>query len=87
MNRIPLDALTSDQLDTLYERAEQAEAAIERARQVEEEWRTSCMTNGDSAGAHALAMVRSSLDEQPGPAATERCCGKPAGATCVHDVR
>ena len=32
--RIPLDHLTSDQLDHLYERAEQAEAALTRVQHV-----------------------------------------------------
>lgn len=31
MNRIPLDGMTSDQLDALYERLEAAEATVARA--------------------------------------------------------
>lgn len=37
-DRIPLDDLTSDALDQLYARAERAEAAIARVRQMTTHW-------------------------------------------------
>jgi hypothetical protein len=49
-----------------HARAERAEAAIARARAVEEHWRHAFIASGNAGGAHALAMVRAALDE-PAP--------------------
>ncbi|WP_327671865.1 MULTISPECIES: hypothetical protein [unclassified Streptomyces] len=66
--RIPLDEMNSDQLDALYVRAEQAEAAVERVHALIVPWKQ-----------HGLAalpptvvarLVGEALDE-PAPAATE----------------
>ncbi|MBW5420308.1 hypothetical protein GKQ77_01815 [Streptomyces sp. BG9H] len=77
----------------LRDRAEQAEAAIERVRRAVQEASTSAtpVRAGRTLAGQLVARVLAALDGAPGPAAaeaieTENCCGKPAGAICVHDV-
>ncbi|MET7560590.1 hypothetical protein ABZS95_10335 [Streptomyces sp. NPDC005479] len=57
-DRIPLDDLTSDELDALYDRAEQAEATITRVRG------TLAPHDWPHAQVRAAA-VRTALDAQP----------------------
>lgn len=64
-DRIPLDHLTSDQLDALYERAEQAEADIERALALASRWAVL------RAHGSAATELRATLGEQPGAAGTD----------------
>lgn len=45
------------------QRAERAEATIERARVEEQEWRQYFLDGGDAPAGHALAMVRGVLDQ------------------------
>lgn len=59
-DRIPLDDMSSDDLDELYERAEQAEAAIERVR---------ALCNGEWYGITGDAFL-AALDQQQ-PTTTE----------------
>lgn len=69
------DAMRQQNLDAAaaaIQRAEHAEAAIARAREVEEHWRHAFMARGNAGGAHALALVRAALAEPaPAPAGTE----------------
>jgi hypothetical protein len=75
-------------------RAERAEAAVERVRALHVArpngtCAARCYSTGMAPEPWPCPTIRA-LDE-PSPAATEatepgRCCGKPAGAICVHDV-
>ena len=68
-------------------RVDELLAVIERARAVVRNWERAVLPRSE---AHRmLTDLRRALDD-PAPAATEAtghaCCGKPAGAICVHDV-
>ncbi|THA82753.1 hypothetical protein [Streptomyces sp. A0592] len=65
--RATVATLDSGAPGTPRHRAEQAEAAIARAREVEEQWRLHFLATGEAAGGHALAMVRAALDEPREP--------------------
>ncbi|WP_327413208.1 hypothetical protein [Streptomyces sp. NBC_01233] len=51
----------------LAEQSGRDQAAIARAREVEEKWRLHFLATGEAAGGHALAMVRAALDEPKEP--------------------
>lgn len=71
-DRIPLDNMNSDQLDALYSRVEQAEAAVARVRDLADRYQRWHEGGWRPASAAAVAReYRAVLGEQPGPAATE----------------
>jgi hypothetical protein len=66
-DRTPLDDLTSDALDTLYDRAEQAEraeAAIARAQSTLTRWERNTLDRASQAP-RILDDFRAALNEQP----------------------
>lgn len=71
------------EIDRLAAELEQAQAAIERVRALADRWDRDAPPPGN----RPLTDLRAALDgtEQPTTEA-EGCCGKPAGAICVHDV-
>jgi hypothetical protein len=89
-DRHTVDSITSDQLDALYERVARAERSAERAEAAIKRVRALIAPYDWQHAEVSVARIRKALDE-PTPEATEatepgRCCGKPAGAICVHDV-
>jgi hypothetical protein len=84
-DRIPLDDLTSDQLDDLYARAEQAEAAVERARTAVHIADDEDVTDWQRGYRACSVRALGALGEQPGPAATDaagQCWHTEAGSPC-----
>jgi hypothetical protein len=71
IERIPLDAMNSDQLDALYTRAEQAEAAIERTLAAVRVVDRDDVTDWQRGYRACSTMARAALTEQPAPAATQ----------------
>lgn len=72
IDRIPLDNMNSDQLDALYSRVEQAEAAVARVRDLADRYQRWHEGGWRPASAAAVAReYRALLGEQRGPAATE----------------
>lgn len=65
IDRIPLDEMNSDQLDALWNQIDRDTAAIARARALASRWGIL------RAYGSAATELRTALDEQPGPAATE----------------
>jgi hypothetical protein len=60
-DRIPLDSLTSDQLDALYDERDRLRAAVRRAETIASRWAVLRTYGG------AAYELRAALDEPKGP--------------------